>query len=140
MNRAFLLASSVALFLITAKAHGRELRLEREAAGVAHVVFGGDNPAFVEALWKAERLRFWTLTPALALVLAVALAARGAPTSRVGLAVLAWAPSVVFAALGLFSMVRAGGLARGALAGSFGWWSLAAAVAATTAVAAQAAK
>lgn len=70
-------AGSAALFLASAKAHGRQLRLERERAGYFEVVFGGKNPAFVEGLWKQERLLFWSLTGALcAFALAYAVAAQ----------------------------------------------------------------
>jgi len=128
-----LTVASVGLFLLSAKAHGRELRLEREAAGVAHVVFGGQNPPFVEALWRAERLRFWISTPLLAAALAGLLLARGAGGGRAALAALAWAPSVTFSVLGVMSFVRAGGLARGEAIGSAGWWSLVLVAAAATA-------
>jgi hypothetical protein len=70
-------AGSLGLFLASAKAHGRQLRLEREKAGYFEVVFGGKNPAFVEGLWKQERLLFWSLTGAVcAFALAYAVAAR----------------------------------------------------------------
>ncbi|MBW8889077.1 MAG: hypothetical protein JF616_15090 [Fibrobacteres bacterium] len=70
-------AGSFALFLAAAKAHGRQLRLERERAGYFEVVFGGKNPAFVEGLWKQERLLFWSLAGALcAFALAYAVAAQ----------------------------------------------------------------
>lgn len=117
-------AASLATFLLAAKAHGRELRLEREAAGILRVVFGGDNPAFVDALWAAERLRFWIATPLLSLTLAVALVIAGASRSTIALASLLWAPAVVFMVLGVSSLVRGGGLARAELCGSLAWWSL----------------
>jgi hypothetical protein len=70
-------AGSLALFLASAKAHGRQLRLERERAGYFEVVFGGKNPAFVEGLWKQERLLYWSLAGALcAFALAYAVAAQ----------------------------------------------------------------
>ena len=70
-------AGSAALFFAVAKAHGRQLRLERERAGYFEVVFGGKNPAFVEGLWKQERLLFWSLDGALcAFALAYAVAAQ----------------------------------------------------------------
>jgi hypothetical protein len=117
-------AASLATFILAAKAHGRELRLEREVVGIFKVVFGGANPPFVDALWAAERLRFWIATPALALVLAVALVIAGASRSTIAFASLLWAPAVVFMVLGVSSIVRAGGLSRGELCGSLGWWSL----------------
>jgi hypothetical protein len=117
-------AASLATFILAAKAHGRELRLEREAAGIFRVVFGGENPAFVDALFNAERLRFWIATPMLALVLAVALVIAGASRSTIAFASLLWAPAVVFIVLGLSSIVRAGGFERAGLGGSVGWWAL----------------
>lgn len=117
-------AASLATFILAAKAHGRELRLEREAAGIMRVVFGGDNPVFVDALWAAERLRFWIATPLLSLTLAVALIIAGASRSTIAFASLLWAPSLVFMVLGLSSIARTGGLERAELGASVGWWSL----------------
>jgi hypothetical protein len=117
-------AASLTTFMLAAKAHGRELRLERVAAGIQHVTFGGDNPAFVDALWTAERMRFWVATPLLSLILIVALALAGASRSTIAFAGLSWAPSAVFMVLGLASIVRAGALERPGLAGSAMWWSL----------------
>jgi hypothetical protein len=132
-NTPALLVASACLFLTAAKAHGRELRLEREAAGVLHAVFGGQNPPIVEAIWRAERARFWIATPIVAVALSALLFARGAGAGRIALAALTWAPAISFTALGALSFVRAGGLARGDAAGSAGWWSLVAALAAATA-------
>ena len=53
----------VAALLVAAKAHGRQVRLEREAAGYHEVVFGGTNPPFVDALWRADRFRFRDFAP-----------------------------------------------------------------------------
>jgi hypothetical protein len=117
-------AASLATFILAAKAHGRELRLEREAAGVFKAVFGGDNPALVEALWSAERLRFWIATPLLAVTLAVALIIAGASRSTIAFASLLWAPAVTFMVLGLCSILRAGGCGREDLNGSIAWWAL----------------
>lgn len=117
-------AASLATFILAAKAHGRELRLEREAAGILRVVFGGDNPAMVEALWSAERLRFWIATPLLAVTLGVALFIAGSSRTTIAVASLLWAPAVVFMVLGLCSILRVGGLERGGLTGSVFWWSL----------------
>jgi hypothetical protein len=132
MRGAALVVASACLFLTAAKAHGRELRLEREAAGVFHVVFGGQNPPVVEAIWRAERARFWISTPIVAVALAALLLTRGAGTGRIALAALTWAPTITFSALGALSLARTGGLARGDVAGSAGWWALVAALAAAT--------
>ena len=66
--------------------------------------------------------------------------ARGSSPWWIALAALAWAPSLAFAALGAWSVARAGGLglARGGLAGSIAWWSLVVVVAAATATRARA--
>ena|SRR3990172_12036586 len=53
------LVLSVITFLIAAKSHGRQLRLERELAGYEHVTFGGVNPPFVEELWHKDRVEYW---------------------------------------------------------------------------------
>jgi hypothetical protein len=119
--------ASFATFILAAKAHGREIRLERVAAGIQHVTFGGDNPAFVDALWAAERLRFWVATPILSLIMVAVLVFAGASRaslSTIGFASLLWAPSAVFMVLGLMSIVRAGALERAELGGSVAWWSL----------------
>jgi hypothetical protein len=71
------LAASVVTFLLAAKAHGRQLRLERELEGYHRVVFGGTNPPFVEALWRADRVRYWSTVAGVAvLVLGVYALAR----------------------------------------------------------------
>jgi len=61
-----LLGLGVATFLAAAKAHGRQLRLERELAGYWEVSFRARNPAFVETLWRRERIAFWSLVALLA--------------------------------------------------------------------------
>jgi hypothetical protein len=61
LRRWSLVGLVLALFLVAAKTHGRQLRLERELAGYWTVIFGGHNPPFVEALWRRERLLFWSL-------------------------------------------------------------------------------
>lgn len=53
------LALSLLLLLAAAKAHGRQVRLERELEGHHEVVFGGDNPPYVVALWRRDRIRVW---------------------------------------------------------------------------------
>lgn len=63
-----LLAASVVTFLAAAKAHGRQLRLERELEGYHRVIFGGTNPPFVEALWRADRVRYWSTAAGVAVL------------------------------------------------------------------------
>lgn len=104
--------------LVAAKAHGRQVRLEREAAGYHSVQFGGDNPEFVERLWRRDRVRFWGFVPPAALVLGgVAWAATGGwPLALV--AALLWAPTAGFFFAGLRSFAAQRG--RGGVA----WWGL----------------
>lgn len=54
---------SIATFLLAAKSHGRQIRLERELEGHDAVVFGGTNPPFVEALWRKDRALYWRVFP-----------------------------------------------------------------------------
>jgi hypothetical protein len=142
-------ALSVGLFLAAAKAHGRQLRLEREKAGYFEVAFGGKNPAFVEGLWRQERLLFWSLAGALgAFAVAYAVAARrfgwtaplcprdGAPPWwLLPLWAALWPMSLAFAFTGALSAWRLRmALASGppadpdwlaaARRGSLGWWAL----------------
>lgn len=99
-------AASLALLLVAAKAHGRQVRLEREREGHHEVVFGGENAPFVVALWRRDRIRFWSVA------IVAALAAGGlCAWLRPGLgwtllAVLLWAPVAGFAAAGLASLRR----------------------------------
>ena len=58
--------ATIILVLVAAKAHGRQIRLEREKAGYMSVKFGAKNPPFVEALWKKDRIRFWSWFVAIA--------------------------------------------------------------------------
>lgn len=114
---------SVGLLLAAAKSHGRQLRLERELEGYRDVSFGRDarNPSWVEALWRADRVRFWTLYPLAATggggyLLAAAWLPGPRPTFGGGgafpawpaaaLAVLFWAPAFALAANGLLSLRR----------------------------------
>lgn len=63
--RWMVVVGSVAAFLVASKAHGRQLRLERQLAGYWQVRFGAPNEPWVEALWQRERLLFWSITAAL---------------------------------------------------------------------------
>lgn len=101
---------AVAAFLVCAKAHGRQVRSERERAGIHHVVFGGTNPAFVEALWRRDRLRFWPTAAVVALAVVALAVARGAPPLAGAVPFAAWAGMVV--AFLLASVLSAGSFAR----------------------------
>src|SRR5262245_697114 len=112
--RPLVIVASIATFIVAAKAHGLQLRLEREAAGYFAVQFGGSNPPFVEALWRRERLWFWpsTLTlGALFVIYAVCAARTKWPTplgtGPLGLLLpLVWIPTIAFIVLGLLSLAR----------------------------------
>jgi len=134
MRNATWIVSAALLFLAAAKAHGRELRLERIAAGVREVVFGGTNAPFVESLWRAERLRFWVVMPLAAIALGAALRARGHDGWVSVLGGLAFGSSIAFTTLGAWSLGRAGG-ARGEHLGSFAWWGAVVVVGAVAALA-----
>ena len=128
-------------------AHGSD---PRHLARSTHVVFGGQNPAFVEALWRRDRLRFWTVA-ALVFTVMVGLVLVGAS--------FGWPRPLGGGALGaawmmLFPPLVAGFLVCGAasltgfvstraadprftseaLPGSAAWWSLVLAALATTVV------
>src|SRR3954462_12053852 len=105
MPFALLVAASIALFFAAAKAHGRQLRLERELEGHFEVQFGGKNPPWVEALWRAERFRFWGLTVALELLLIIPLL-KGSVSWLLILAAIGWIPSVAFTMTGGLSLWR----------------------------------
>jgi len=53
------LGLGVVLLFLSAKAHGRQIRLERELEGYMEVDFMKENPPWVEALWRKDRRRFW---------------------------------------------------------------------------------
>jgi hypothetical protein len=124
----FLAAAFVLLLLAAAKAHGRQVRLEREARGILAVDFRRDNDPWVEALWRRDRRVFWTAFPVL-LLLALALAALLRPDWPVLLLLAAGAFAASFVVAGLASLARlvrggAGEAAwrRAALRGSALWW------------------
>jgi hypothetical protein len=148
--------ASVIAFVLAAKAHGRQIRLERELEGYHHVVFGQSNPPFVEALWRADRVRFWSIAVGVALAVLGLFALtrlRGWswPLLGGGGGAVAWAAVwgamvTAFLACGLWSLLRlmralsekAPGTVdtewtRAALQGSAGW--LTAAVVTTALVA-----
>lgn len=115
------LALGIVALLLAAKAHGRQLRLEREAAGHFDVVFGGRNPPFVEALWAADRTRFWTAAPLVGLALGAATwIATDAPRALV--AATLGGGIAAFALCGALSALRAPGADRAARAASALWW------------------
>lgn len=107
--------------ILAAKAHGRQVRLEREHAGYHDVVFGGDNPAFVETLWRRDRVRFWASYPVFLGLIAAPLAWR----HGVGAHLLA---ALLLAGLGAFTLAGLRSRAELARAGGRddagrGWWA-----------------
>lgn len=140
------LAAALPVLLLAAKAHGRQVRLEREAQGFFEVRFGAENPPAVEAVWARDRRTFW---PVFALALGALLAARfgaggpwplpwGAPAPEWldALFAAAWALVAAFLVAGLASLARLLGTLAGAagtdaawraeaLQGSAFWWALA---------------
>jgi hypothetical protein len=103
---ALLIVASFVVFLVAAKVHGRALRLEREAMGFHSVTFGGANPPEVEALWRADRVRFWPLAGALAALLAGGAFWLTRSPAWAALAALAWGPSLAFFACAILSTLR----------------------------------
>jgi hypothetical protein len=125
-------AAALALVLAAAKAHGRQLRLEREQAGHA-AGFRGPNDPFVETLWRNDRIGFWTLALALgAAGVLWSLAAGGLGSNafwgRLPLT-LCWALAGAFFVMGVQSLWRladkdAKGWESHAIGTSFLWWTL----------------
>jgi hypothetical protein len=126
-------AAAAALILAAAKAHGRQLRLERTQAGFATADFRAPNPPFVESLWRTDRIGLWTLFVALgAAGLFWSLAAGGLETGsfwgRFPLT-LAWAFAGAFFVMGVQSLWRLAdqdteGWKSHAIGTSFLWWTL----------------
>ena len=115
------LGLGVVLLFITAKAHGRQIRLERELEGHFDIDFMGENHPWVEALWRKDRRQFWIVFPVIAVALsayAVVAVSLGLPPrfgndplglplpGAIVLAGLLWALSGAFATNGLASALR----------------------------------
>ena len=127
------IAAAVALILVAAKAHGRQLRIERTQAGYPTADFRGPSEPFVESLWRTDRIGFWTLFVALAAAgLFWSLAVGGLGTAsflgRFPLS-LAWAFAGAFFVMGVQSLWRLAdkdeaGWTSNAIGTSFLWWTL----------------
>jgi hypothetical protein len=127
---------SLAAFLTAAKAHGREVRLEREAKGHHEVVFGGTNHPDVEAIWQRDRWVYWP-SAALGLVLGVASFTLRGPGVFVAAGWLDVALESVFRLVVFpmtFAFFTAGAASilrklraevRPVPAATYGWWTLA---------------
>lgn len=127
-----LVVGTLGLVLVAAKAHGRQVRVEREAHGYHDVEFGGANPPFVEALWRKDRLLFWPSFVVLALPAVAHFWVRRDAGFPAAVAVaLGAAFSAAFVVCGMRSLLRARGiLSSPARRGSFAWWAAVALVAA----------
>ncbi|MHB1261180.1 MAG: hypothetical protein ACYC2H_05635 [Thermoplasmatota archaeon] len=127
--------ATVALLLVAAKAHGRQIRIEREQQGYFRIDFRSKNAAAVEAIWRRDRLLFWPVFATLGVAgLVWAIAARDL---GLGALVVGWAFAAAFTVAGLTSWVRMVRRDQGplpwrqrALRGSAGWWLAVAAAAA----------
>lgn len=116
-----LLVASLGAMILAAKAHGRQVRLEREHAGHHHVVFGGINPEFVETLWRRDRIRFWGSLPVFVGVIAGGLAWRHGIGAHL-------AAALFLGALAAFTLAGAGSRRELARAGGRDeagrrWWA-----------------
>jgi hypothetical protein len=135
MKMTFILLLGLAGFIAAAKGHGRQVRLEREAHGVHHVVFGGTNPPLVEELWRGDRVRFWIVAPIVAVLSAAGVLFVGGGGSA-ALSIL-WAPVLAFAFCAIASALRLRAhdldAFSASLPGALGWFALALALSSTSA-------
>ncbi|HUR24556.1 MAG TPA: hypothetical protein VM327_00890 [Candidatus Thermoplasmatota archaeon] len=135
--------ATVALVLAAAKAHGRQIRLEREQQGYFRVDFRSQNPAAVEAIWRTDRRLFWPAAAVLAAVGVVLVLWTALQPSDLAVGfgfVVGWAFAGGFIVAGLASWVRLTRRDQGPLpwrkraqVGSVGWWLAVAAAAALVA-------
>lgn len=127
------------VIVAAAKAHGRQVRMERELEGHFNVDFRADNPPWVERLWKRDRIVYWS---AFALMLGLGWQA-GLQTALIGglalILLAAWALVGAFFTAGIASLARfaravrtkplvraeRGPWLRAAWRGSALWWGLA---------------
>jgi hypothetical protein len=98
--------AGVVLVLVAAKAHGRQLRLERTALGLGGDVDFRAPPPAVAVIWRRDRVRYWVALPVLALALLAVGALLGASLPTVLLLSAVLAPTLAFSALGLDSFLR----------------------------------
>jgi hypothetical protein len=134
-------SASIGAFLTAAKAHGRQIRLERELAGYSSVTFGAPNAPFVEALWRRDRIVYWSVAATVCVVaLAYGLvgARKGWPQPMAGadrrswlgfgMMVTLWPLIAAFLTAGTVSQIRflsashASDVVAPALWGGAAWW------------------
>lgn len=120
---AFALGFGVVAMLVAAKAHGRQVRLEREHAGYHDVAFGGTNPPFVEKLWRRDRVRFWVVAPLAMVALVAVLFWRGGASWLLALSIPA-GMTVGFVVAGLRSWRGLSSPSADEQRGSVAWWAL----------------
>ncbi len=62
LDAVLLFASAGLFFFVSAKTHGRQVRLERELVGIDNVDFRREtqNHPWVEELWRKDRVHYWT--------------------------------------------------------------------------------
>lgn len=126
--------AALALILAAAKAHGRQLRLERQQAGHPEADFRGPNDPWVESLWRNDRVGFWSVAFGLGgAALAWSMYSAGGLGSPSFWALfplgLAWAFAGAFFIMGVQSLWRladkdAEGWKSHAIGSSFLWWTL----------------
>lgn len=122
--------ATVVLVAAAAKAHGRQIRLEREQQGYFRVDFRARNPAAVEAIWRTDRRIFWPVFAVLAMGVLVLVVWNRPPITDAGWVgfTLALALVCAFMVAGAASWVRAfrrepHPWSNRALRGSLAWWS-----------------
>ena len=61
LQAVLLFASAILFFVVSAKTHGRQIRLERELVGIDTVDFRREvqNHPWVEELWRKDRVQYW---------------------------------------------------------------------------------
>lgn len=148
---------SGAAFLAAAKAHGRQVRIERELAGYWRVEFAGRNPPFVLDLWRRDRIVLWSLAAAVLVGLIAYVFASVEPHWKLPLTDsinrpywwgypflgIFWPVTAGFFGAGLACLIRTlAAFRKGesqvrewvlqAFWGSIGWWALAKALAAAS--------
>lgn len=122
--------ATVAFVVVAAKAHGRQVRLEREQQGVFRVDFRRQNPSAVEIIWRQDRRTFWPAFAVFGLAGTGLVVGQPDPLPHLPL-FLAWAFAEAFVVAGLASWVRMAGRREGpppwrrrAQLGSFAWWGV----------------